>query len=260
MAMTYSQTRGFGDRVVVALLLGAAVGMAGFVARQARAAEPLLALSLLREPLLCTGLAMSALVTTVMMSTLVLGPFFLSRALSLSAREVGLVMSAGPLVAALSAIPAGRVVDRIGARRTAAAGLVVFTLGALGMSLLAPAQGVPGYVLRMMLICAGYGFFQTPNNTAVMGGAPPDQRGLVSSLLALARNFGGITGGSLMGTIFATAIRASGPAAAGVAEASADAIARGMQTTFRVATALGLCALLLAVLPLYRRPAETKAA
>ena len=68
-----------------------------------------------RDPVLSAGLAMSALVSTVMMATLVVGPFYLARALGLDAAVVGLVMSAGPVVAALTGIPAGRLVDRFGA-------------------------------------------------------------------------------------------------------------------------------------------------
>ena len=49
------------------------------------------------------GMAMSALVSTVIMATLVVGPFYLSRALGLDAARVGLVLSVGPLVAALTA-------------------------------------------------------------------------------------------------------------------------------------------------------------
>ena len=63
-------------------------------------------------PVLSASLAMSALVSTVMMATLVVGPFYLSRALGLDAALVGLVLSVGPLVAALTGVPAGRIADR----------------------------------------------------------------------------------------------------------------------------------------------------
>ena len=70
-----------------------------------------------RDPVLSAGLAMGTLVSTVMMATLVVGPFHLSRGLGLEAAVVGLVMSVGPLVAALAGVPAGRLVDRFGAGR-----------------------------------------------------------------------------------------------------------------------------------------------
>ena len=70
---------------------------------EARAASPLIRLAMFRDPVLSASLAMSALVSTVMMATLVVGPFYLSRALGLDAALVGLVMSIGPIVAALTA-------------------------------------------------------------------------------------------------------------------------------------------------------------
>lgn len=75
-------------------------------------------------------------------------------------------------------------------------GLVCLTLGLGAMSRVTMADGVIGYVLAITAISVGYAWFQTPNNTAVRAEAPADRRGLVSSLLTLARNLGFITGAS----------------------------------------------------------------
>ena len=87
--------------------------------------------AMFRDPALSAGLATSALVTTVVMATLVVGPFYLSRALGLDAARVGLVMSVGPVVAALTGVPAGRLVDRLGAGRVTVAGLAGMAVGAV---------------------------------------------------------------------------------------------------------------------------------
>src|SRR5271154_2049908 len=79
---------------------------------------------MLRMPVLGARLSMSTLVATVMMATLVVGPFYLSRALGLDADLVGLVLSVGLLVAALTGVPAGRSVDRFGAQRITIVGLI----------------------------------------------------------------------------------------------------------------------------------------
>jgi hypothetical protein len=83
------------------------VGVGLFIRVEARVAAPLIRLGMFRDPQLSASLAMSLLVTTVMMATLVVGPFYLARALGLDAVGVGLVLSAGPLVAALAGVPAG---------------------------------------------------------------------------------------------------------------------------------------------------------
>jgi MFS family permease len=98
----------------VALLLASAFGAGLFVLAEKRAASPLIRLAMFRNLVLSSSLATSMLVSTVMMATLVVGPFYLSRALGLDAALVGLVLSVGPLVAALTAVPAGRIADRFG--------------------------------------------------------------------------------------------------------------------------------------------------
>jgi hypothetical protein len=139
-----------------------------------RAASPLIRLAMFRNLVLSSSLAMSMLVSTVMMATLVVGPFYLSRALGLDAALVGLVLSVGPLVAALSAVPAGRMCrpvwatthDHHRAPRNVAAG--AFTL-----SMLPTIFGIPGYIAPIVVITASYALFQTANNTTVMADVNP---------------------------------------------------------------------------------------
>src|SRR5258705_374234 len=115
LAMTIG--RGSFGPLNMAALWVAVFGAGLFVRAEARAASPLIRLATLRDPVLSASLATSALVSTVMMATLVVGPFYLSRGLGLAAAHVGLVLSVGPLAAALTGVPAGRLADRFGARR-----------------------------------------------------------------------------------------------------------------------------------------------
>ncbi|MFI1061837.1 MFS transporter [Streptomyces spororaveus] len=221
-----------------ALLLAAGCGAVLFARAEAGAASPLVHRAFFRDPVIGAGLASSALVSTVMMATLVVGPFYLSRSLGLDAAPVGLVLSAGPLVAAVTGVPAGRLVDRFGAQRTTLAGLLAMTAGALTLSMAPPSPGVLGYVAPLAVLTAGYAVFQTANNTAVMADAGPDRRGVVSGVLNLSRNLGLVTGASVMGAVFAHAT-----ASADVASASAGAVAAGTRFTFLVAAVLIVVAL-----------------
>ncbi|HEX8452702.1 MAG TPA: MFS transporter [Longimicrobium sp.] len=239
LAMTMGRGR-FGP-LNFALLSGAVLGAAVFVLVEMRAASPLIRLAMLRNRVLGTGLATSALVSTVMMATLVVGPFYLSRGLGLDAALVGLVLSVGPLVAALTAAPAGRMVDRLGAPRLTIAGLAAIASGAAALSLL-PGFGVAGYVAPIVAITAGYALFQTANNTAVMSGVRADQRGVVSGMLNLSRNLGLITGASVMGAVFAYASSSSD-----ITTAPPAAVSTGMRITFAVAAMLIVVALGIAV-------------
>ena len=231
LAMTMGRGRFGPDNA--ALLLAAALGVGLFVRAEARAPSPLIRLAMFRDPALSAGLVTNLLVMTVMMATLVVGPFYLALGLGLDAAGVGLVMSVGPLVVALAGVPAGQLADRFGAPRIAVAGLAAMAAGSFLLFLVPSTLGVPGYVAPIVVITLGYALFQTANNTAVMADVRPDQRGVVSGMLNLSRNLGLITGASVMGAVFAAA---SG--AIDITTARPEAIAAGMRITFAVAAAL----------------------
>jgi MFS family permease len=216
-----------------ALLGGVAVvGVVAFVRIERRAAAPLLQLRQLRRPSFAAGLVSVGLVSAIVMTTLVVGPFYLTEVLGLDTALAGLVMTIGPTVSAIVGLPAGRVVDRSGSTVAGYLGLSALLIGTVAMMLLPGNSGLVGYVFSLVLITSGYALFQAANNTALMTGAPKDQRGVTSALLALGRNVGLITGASAMGTLFTL-----GSGGAGMASGS------GLQAVFAVASLFVLFAL-----------------
>jgi MFS family permease len=239
-ALAMTMGRGQFGPLNLALLSAAVLGLGLFVLAETRAASPLIRLAMFRNPGLSASLAMSALVSTVLMATLVVGPFYLSAGLGLDAAVVGLVLSVGPLVVALTGVPAGRIADRFGAQRMTVVGLIGIAAGCFMLSMIPAALGIAGYIGPLVVITVGYALFQTANNTAVMTDILPERRGVMSGVLNLSRNLGLITGASAMGAVFAMA-----SAAADIATAEPAAVAAGMRATFAVAG--GLIAVALAI-------------
>lgn len=220
-------------------LLLASLGGAGlFVMIEMKAKSPLIRLSLFSDPRLSSSLTLTLLVTTVMMTTLVVGPFYLSRGLGLNSAVVGLALSVGPLLSAFGGVPAGRLVDRFGARRIVPGALFAMACGCALLALLPMSLGLPGYLLPITVVAISYALFQAANNTGLMAGVRQEQRGVVSAMLGLARNLGLITGAAVMGAVFALA-------AGDPTQAPATAIASGLHITFGVAVALMLMALII---------------
>lgn len=239
LAMTMGQ--GSFGALNLGLLLLAGVGLGVFVFVEARTTSPLIRLAMFREPRLCASLVMSTLVSTVMMATLVVGPFYLARGLGLNAALVGFVMSAGPFAAALTGVPAGRLADRFGAIRMTFVGLIAIAFGSAVLSLLPTTLGILGYIAPMVVLTMGYALFMTANNTAVMIDIRADQRGVISGMLNLSRNLGLITGAAVMGAVFAFA-----SATTDIMTAHPAAVATGMHSTFAVAAMLIIVALAIA--------------
>lgn len=145
------------------------------------------------------------LVSAVIMSTMVVGPFYLSNGLQLSPEKVGLLMAIGPIVAAIAGAPAGQLTDRKGAAFVICAGLISMIVGCLSIALSAQSTSTLGYMASLVLITAGYAMFQAANNTAVMKNVKKSNKGITSALLNFSRNSGLMTGASVMGWVYMTA-------------------------------------------------------
>ncbi|WP_232281828.1 MFS transporter [Roseobacter sp. SK209-2-6] len=213
-----------------------------FVIVEARVASPLVPMSMLFDRTAGLGFFMNVAVGTIMMSTLVVGSFFLAFSLGLNETFIGLVLAVGPATAALSGFPAGRLTDRLGAGRVMVFGLLQTMLGLLCLALLPRCFGVGGYVVALIVLTPGFQMFLAANNTTVMADAALEQRGRLSGLLGLSRNLGLMTGTSVMSTLFITILGTDD-----ATRAPADDVAHAFSTTFLVAAGLALATLGLAI-------------
>ncbi|HDZ8964663.1 TPA: MFS transporter [Aeromonas dhakensis] len=200
----------------------------------------ILALWLGGGALLAAALAASALVAGVMVATVLIGPFYLQGVFGLGPLTSGLLISGGPLLAALSGMPAGWLVDRVGAITVVRLGLLVMSAVVL-LATLGSGGGPVGYLLPVLLLTAGYALFQTANNSLVIGAADEQTRGAVAGLLTLSRNLGQLTGAAGLGALFAALAGGGNPAVA-----SASELAFAMQATFALTALLLMSALWLA--------------
>ena len=186
------------------------------------------------------NLMVNLLVAAVMMSTLVIGPFYLSLGLNLDQIQVGLIMGIGPVVAILSGIPSGRLVDRWGSRYIVITGLIFLIIGSSMLAILPKLMGISGYIMPIIILTSGYQLFQAANNTMTLADVPKARQGIVSGLLSLSRNMGLIIGASVMGAIFSFGVGTNQ-----LTQATALAIIDGMQLTFICAGALMVVGLLI---------------
>ena len=253
-ALAMTTGRGHYGKLNVVLLLIAIFGAILFVWTERKVATPLIRLSVFHSQVWSKALIMNVLVSTVMMATLVIGPFYLSSALGLSQASVGMVMSIGPVVSILSGVPAGRIVDHWGARLSVIIGLILMAVGSFMLSAFSGIFGIAGYIVAIAILTPGYQLFQAANSTSVMTDVLPGQQGVMSGLLNLSRNLGLITGASVMGAVFFLASGVNEMISAG-----AEAILIGMRITFAVAGILVVFALAIAIYGSNKHKALAKA-
>lgn len=234
LGMTVGQDQGFDQVLPWGLMVVSLLALCGFYWRESKFSFPLLDLSLLRNGRFSLSLLTGVLVFVVIAGTIFILPFYLELVLGYRPRHVGLLLAVSPILGGCVAPLAGYLSDRLGSRLISLAGLGCMTLGCLLISTFSAQLTDLGYILRVAPFGVGIGLFQSPNNSAIMGDAPPNRLGIASGLLSLSRTLGQTTGLSLMATLFALVTLSHAPVSE-VTQASADAIVLGVQWTFRAA-------------------------
>jgi EmrB/QacA subfamily drug resistance transporter len=248
LAMTMGQNQGFKNGLVLMLLVVSVVGMILFLALAKRTKHPMVDLSLFRNTPFSLNL-MIGFFAAVPMSGVFLIPFFLQLVLHYSPQQVGLIMMVTPVAVALIAPLSGMLSDRYGTRGISMTGLLILAGGCLAMSTINSDVGVLGYLLRVCPLGIGLGLFLSPNNSAIMGAAPPERLGVASGLLSLVRSLGQTIGMPIMGAIFTSTLLASAKMSAlkDITAAPAEALVSGIASAYRIGAVLIFISLLLAM-------------
>jgi EmrB/QacA subfamily drug resistance transporter len=244
LGMTLGQRLGFDVPLTLTLLSAAGIGLAGLLVIEARTEQPMIDLSLFRNPLFGMNLLMGFLVFVVLTAGFIL-PFLLELVQGYSPQVVGLMMMASPVTMGLASPIAGILSDRYGSRLISMAGLAVIIAGCLSMTTLTAEVTPFGFVARMIPLGIGFGLFQSPNNSAIMGAVPRHRMGIASGLLSLSRTLGQSTGLPLMGALFAAqALAFSGlPAGTDATTAPPLALVAAVAGTYRIGAVIVLAAI-----------------
>lgn len=155
--------------------------------------------SMLRRRHFSGGLLLAILAFIAMSANMFLVPFLLQRPLGLTPSEAGVLMAIVPAAILLGAVPAGALADRYGSRWPSVAGLALAGLGILGFA--ASALATAPVVAALAAYGLGAALFQSPNNRAVLAGAPAADLGLASGLLGSGRQIGQIVGVIVSGAL-----------------------------------------------------------
>lgn len=212
-----------GKLAAIAQLAFACAFGAALVRHELDRVAPLIPFDLLRIPIFSLSLATGLCSFFAQMSAYVALPFEIQR-LGRSAVETGLLMTPWPVAVACVAPFAGRLSDRYPAAILGGVGLIAMSAG---LALLAtfPEDGSALNLMWRMALCGlGFGFFQAPNNRAMLSAVPRARSGAAGGMLSTVRLLGQTVG------------------AAGVAVFFRASVEGGAKTALTVATVLSVVA------------------
>ena len=173
-----------------------------FIRGQLREPYPILPFDLLRIPIFSVSVLTSVCSFLGQMLAMVALPFYLQEACGYNDVQTGLLLTAWPAVIMVVAPAAGVLVERIHAGILGGTGLTAMAAGLFLLAFLPEHPTDFDIIWRLVLCGAGFGLFQSPNNSILIASAPPERSGSASGMLATARLIGQTTGAALMALLF----------------------------------------------------------
>jgi EmrB/QacA subfamily drug resistance transporter len=249
-AIVEASEYGWGSLHTLGFGAGSAALLAGFIAREARAANPLVPLGIFRSRNLSGANAIQALMVAGMFGLFFLGALYLQRVLGFDSLEVGLGFL--PLTAIIGILSLGfsaKLNMRFGPRATLLPGLAFVAAGLGLMTQISVGGSYWTEVLpSMVLMGIGAGLSFPSIMTLAMGGVRPEEAGLASGLVNTTLQVGGAVGLAVLATLSSN--RTSTLLSGG--DSNAEALTGGYQLAFAVGA--GLLVIAIAVAAFVLRP------
>jgi len=209
------ETYPWGSATVVSLSFAGILALAAFIVVESRAEEPILPLSLFRDPVFAVGSAIGFIVGMAMFGAIVFLPLFLQVVLGVSATNSGLLLL--PLVGGLlvGSISSGRLITRWGRYKIfPIVGTALLSLGMVLLSTMDVSTTLPLACVYMGVVGMGIGLVMQNIILAIQNSVSPEHLGTATSASQFFRSIGGTVGVTVFGAVL-TARLASNLTAAG---------------------------------------------
>jgi EmrB/QacA subfamily drug resistance transporter len=225
---------------VLALAAAAVVLAAGLIARERRAADPIVPLHLLRTRTVAVVSLALALATASLFAVTVFAPLFLQTTTGATPTQAGLLLIPAMLGITISTTLSGRRIARTGRYKrfpVAGLGLMTGALAGLAAAAAAPSQVLTGACL--LVFGLGFGMVTQVLVTAVQNSVERRELGVATATAGFFRALGGAVGAAVLGAVFAAQAGGTGRAGAALRSDVID----GVQAVFLVAAPIAALAL-----------------
>jgi EmrB/QacA subfamily drug resistance transporter len=238
-ALVRGNAEGWGSTLIAGFLIGSAVLLVAFVVIESRVAQPMLDLTLFRNPSFAGASVAAFAISASMFSLFLYLTLYLQNSLGFSPLEAGVRFLPVSLVSFVVAPIAGRLSARLPVRGLIGAGLMIVGAGLVLMHGLTASSGwidlLPGFVVAGI----GVGLVNPPLASTAVAVVDPRRSGMASGINNTFRQVGIATGTAAYGALFQhllqTRVRdgfGSGPGASLAQRLPVEAYAQGSPAPF----------------------------
>ncbi|MEW6332794.1 MAG: MFS transporter [Thermodesulfobacteriota bacterium] len=189
------------------VLVGAGiVGFAGFVMFELRRESPLIDLGLFKIRTFAFSNLAALINYSANFAVAFLMSLYLQYIKGLDPLSTGVILVAQPVMMAVFAPIAGRLSDRFPAQTLASLGMALCTAGLFILTFVTARTGTALVSGGLVVLGVGFGFFSSPNTTAIMGSVDKRFYGVASAMVSTMRLLGQMLSMGLALMVFALLI------------------------------------------------------
>ena len=206
LGLVEAPDRGWGSGATLAALAAGAALLAAFLARSARHPAPVVELDMLRVRSFAMASLAAVLFSAAFGAMLLANVLFMTGVWGDTVLEAGLSLSAGPVMAAVTAVLAGRAAARVGQHALTGTGCLLFAAGsAWWLWQLDASAGYAGGMLPGLLITGvGVGLTLPSLSSAAASSLPAGRFATGAAVLTMARQLGTVLGVAVLVALIGT--------------------------------------------------------
>jgi EmrB/QacA subfamily drug resistance transporter len=203
---------GWGSGKTIGFFVGAAVAVALFIVREAKAKEPLLPLKLFRSIPLSAGTVLVITLMFALFGAMFFMTFFMENVHGLDPIATGVRLLPMTAMMMIGAPIAGQVITRIGPRIPMVIGMTLAAVALFGLSRIGLATNLNETILWFALLGLGLAPVMVGGTEVIVGNAPVELAGVAGGLQSTAMQVGGTIGTAVLGGVMASRVNSLLPA------------------------------------------------
>ncbi|HSZ42882.1 MAG TPA: MFS transporter [Trebonia sp.] len=197
---------GWGSARTIGFFAGAAVAVAAFIFREARAREPLLPLRLFRSASLSAGTVLVITLMFALYGAMFFMTFFMENVHGLDPVATGVRLLPMTAMMMVGAPAAGQVITKIGPRIPMMVGMVMAAVALFGLSRLGLTSSLNETIVWFGLLGLGLSPVMVGGTEVIVGNAPVELAGVAGGLQSTAMQVGGTIGTAVLGGVMSAQV------------------------------------------------------
>ncbi len=202
LALNLGQGYGWGSLFILGMIVSSILFFFIFLIIEKKSKQPMIELNLFTNRTFTAANISIFINFAALFAIFFIFPFFMEKVTNYSPAKIGLAIGSVPLGMAIVAPISGWISDKTRSNIICITGILIASIAIFLLSDLNAGSEYSTIIILLCLTGLGFGLFQSPNNSLIMGSVPKDRLGIASGTMATMRSLGMVMGVAIAGAVF----------------------------------------------------------